>query len=128
MTRIAPRAYGKGGSQVGDDAPPLLCRHHLRPPTSLSIALSSTRSATSLFQAAVLIFEPAEAFRLDHQEATVRAAPAVVCLLRDAVLPADLGDLELLRRRLVENRDDLLSGEARLRHESSPARGSGLPT
>ena len=45
----APRARRKGGDEMGDDLPPLLGGHHFRPTTSLSIALSSERSATSFF-------------------------------------------------------------------------------
>src|SRR5262245_46660504 len=35
------RTHVIGGSQMGDDPPPLFRRHHLRPATSLSIAMSS---------------------------------------------------------------------------------------
>src|SRR5512142_2419791 len=39
----------EGGQEMGDDLPPLFGGHHFRPTTSLSIALSSERSATSFF-------------------------------------------------------------------------------
>jgi hypothetical protein len=44
------RAHVVGGSQMGDDTPPLPRRHHFRPATSLSIAMSSAWSATSFFR------------------------------------------------------------------------------
>src|SRR5690348_18251095 len=39
----------EGGHEMGDDLPPLCGGHHFRPTTSLSIALSRERSATSFF-------------------------------------------------------------------------------
>lgn len=107
---------GKGGQEMGDGLPPLSRRHHFRPTTSLSIGLSSARSATSLFNRR---FSSSSCF---NRLASSNCSPAYLARQRTTVflLTPWPGHFRQTRRpTLRDDRQDLLVAKPTLPHGSS---------